>query len=498
MDEKTVKESLSGLIISRDIPVGDNIKYIRDWISSWSDKVPHHGIGNLGEAAVFSSIIEIPTYVISLDTQYERRSLYKGVYPYFGKNIFPNFINLSNHSDLWSVNVSLIEDFKTKINCYMVQGSENITICNDCQGRGEVYCSSCGGHGELTCSTCGGRARIACSRCNGVGTENCHRCGGRGSFQGNSDVNYREITCPSCNGRQRVTCSSCGGNGTKDCPDCTNGKVRCSRCSGSGILTCGSCKGAGKFISLEYLKDAFVYRGWLRSVHYDSIPSEIVSKISGERNSSETIVEYEDRLISDAIFESTNHTKLKHMGKDFFQAVRNIKAMGVYSKDYRILKQKIVIKKVDVLKVDYKYLEKQYTMWLYGKTSVWASISPITEYRDNLFNEASKEFSIKAYSNALSLIEKAIEMSPKKEYGEFKAKITKKIHQQYVLNAFLGGTIFPVIGNISGILIGLILRYIYSTDIKSDKQRVKYSFWSSFIINLTLAVILFLLLYYDV
>ncbi|MCX5706004.1 MAG: DnaJ domain-containing protein [Candidatus Omnitrophica bacterium] len=493
MDLNTAKAKLSNLVISRDITKNENLKYIRDWISSWSDQVPHHGINQFGETVEFLSITEVPTYVIFFDIQYERRVLKTGVWPYFGKEIFSKSISLNDPSELWSVNVPLIENFKTQVNCYAVQGSEKFAICNSCRGGGKVPCPMCGGRGEVSCPTCGGRGEISCPRCGGKTTEPCHRCGGNGSIKGDSSINYREITCPSCGGRQRVPCSSCGGKGKEDCSKCRNGTVVCYKCAGNGILTCGSCKGSGKFISLVYLSDSFIHKPWIKSIHFSQIPSEIASRITNGRNSGELIAEYEDRLIPDDMFESSNHVALKHDVRNFLQTVRNVKVLGVYLKNYRILKEKIVVKKVNVMKIDYKHTDRQYAMWLYGKSSVWAPVSPISEYRDNLFSDAKREFGNKAFSRALSLIDKTIEMSSKKEYNDFRDKIVNKIHQQYIVGAVAGGTIFPLIGNISGVFIGLILRNHFSTRLNSEKKRFAYSFWTSFIVNLIFALTLFLI-----
>jgi hypothetical protein len=126
---------------------------------------------------------------------------------------------------------------------------------------------------------------------------------------------------------------------------------------------------------------------------------------------------------------------------------------------------------------------------------VWAPVNPIYEFSENLFNNAQELFGQEEYSLALASIDKAIEMFDKNEYKKLREKIIKVINNQYLSGAIIGGTIFPIIGNISGIMIGFIFQNAFSTDIQTSKRRFFSAFWTSLVVNACLLLILSIILF---
>lgn len=42
--------------------------------------------------------------------------------------------------------------------------SDDVSVCDDCQGNGDVYCDECGGDGEIRCDECSGTGEIETDR----------------------------------------------------------------------------------------------------------------------------------------------------------------------------------------------------------------------------------------------------------------------------------------------------------------------------------------------
>ena len=450
-------------------------------------------MANFGEQIKFLSVKSIPSYVVTLKVQYEIRSLHEGVWPYEGKSIFPSRVQLNNKNEIWSVNLPLVDDFSKAVKNYSV--TEKVATCDACGGHGKVHCSSCGGHGELTCSTCNGRARIACSSCNGNGRTKCNRCWGQGSIKGDSSINYREITCPSCGGQRFVFCSSCGGSGARDCPNCTNGRVVCNTCMGSGVLICGNCKGAGQLIYCLYLKDRFTVREGLKSVHHDFVPTEIRSKIAHYRRTGELVAGLLEKEINKDIFRPSSHGAVKRACETLLDQAKDIQNLGVYLRNYRILKEDVGITKIKVAIIEYEFSGKAYKAWVYGEDQVWAPVSPVSDICEKWFSDAQEAFKKKEYSIALDSMDKVIEMFDKGEHKKFREKISRIINIQYLSGAIIGGSICPVVGNILGIMIGLIFKNAYSNYIRTSRRRFFSAFWTSFVVSGFLSIILSIILF---
>jgi hypothetical protein len=90
-------------------------------------------------------------------------------------------------------------------------GNKSTTMCDYCDGDGEVNCSWCE-NGEVDCDSCiNGEAE--CEDCEGTGEENdgepCSTCQGGGTVQ-----------CDSCQGDGTIRCDDCAGGGTEECSEC--------------------------------------------------------------------------------------------------------------------------------------------------------------------------------------------------------------------------------------------------------------------------------------
>ena len=559
-----LNEKLSKFEVEREVVEDVERNQLKKYLSVWADSIPHHGLAKFGEQIEIISLKSMPSYVVTLKVQFEIRSLHEGTWPYQGKSIFPSRAQLNNKNEIWSVNLPLADDFGKSVINYSV--SEKILTCDICKGYGKLVCDVCNGNREVICPECAGHGKVGCPDCGRTGRKRCSWCGGTGNVTRtlSSSENYRKIreACSNCHGQGSVPCSSCV-SGWQTCPSC-NGyqKVVCSRCEGNGFLMCGNCKGTGKLIYCLYLKDRFTFRDGLQSVHHDSVPVEIRTKITHHRKAGDLIVKLLDREIKSEVFGTLNYGAVKRACGNLLDQAKNVKEVGIYLRNYRILKEEIGITKVKVSFIEYKFSGKIYQAWIYGDgvitkyqfekenldfssllprliekgyvfddfrvnpeflslddefkswfpkykedqfklieailfdrsrdNEIWAPVSPISEFNENLFNNAQELFKRKEYSLALDSLDKAIEMFDKKEHKELHKKIVDIINSQYLSGAIIGGTIFPIIGNISGIVIGFIFQNGFS--IRTSRRRFFSAFWASFIVNGFLLIILSIIL----
>ena len=488
MDINDVKKVLSGILAERIIKDDAQITDIRRVISQWANSVKNHDHIDLGSKIELLSIIDIPVFIVSLKTQYERRSLKKDTRPYAGGLPFP-LASVPDNTSIWSASLAPIEPFISKTLSYIISGSENVFQCGTCNGFGQLRCDTCGGRCSLVCSNCGGRGQVKCAKCNGMSRVKCGSCGGKG--QQHKYSNVWEV-CQNCHGQGFFPCSDCVG-GLNTCGYCEgHGSVACHNCGGSGAIVCDTCKGRKNLLSSTILKDIFSVALIDDYVKHASVIPETMTLVKKKRWTGEICIDYSAGEINKEDFNFKYDESLKN---SILNLLNRSKKNSDSEEDHRILQQRIIIEKLDVISIGYAYLGKKYSLWLYGKECVFAPINPISEFREDIFSNAKKEFDGKKYSEALDLIDRAMAISIKSEYTLFKKKTIDRIHRQYVIGGVLGGSIVPIAGNLLGFFVGGICRNIFSTKIKEAKKRFKYPFWTSLIINIPLFVLLIIFVY---
>ncbi len=95
--------------------------------------------------------------------------------------------------------------------------------CKTCHAQGSMDCPSCRGQGRTTCPSCRARGHMPCAICRGSGHQH--------TAQG-------QVVCAHCQGRRQISCRTCQGRGQTACGKCgAKGKTSCRECSGTGWLT---------------------------------------------------------------------------------------------------------------------------------------------------------------------------------------------------------------------------------------------------------------------
>lgn len=168
----------------------------------------------------------------------------------------------------------------------IVQASEAVVECQECEGSGKIECSTCKGRGTTdlpsteTCETCEGvgytEGEFSCSPAEWEQSELRSMLGKKLHSGGNktllasyklgaqATVSFVKCDCVLRRGQVDKRCGECGGEGKQvfvfgyskePCEDCggrgersVNVPHRCRACEGSGLVACSTCEGEGKCI----------------------------------------------------------------------------------------------------------------------------------------------------------------------------------------------------------------------------------------------------------
>lgn len=268
------------------IPNNQELDYFRTLLNEWSEKIPHHSYGKLGEASKIVRVEHMPCHIVRIDAQLEARSVKHYREPYKWQ-VTPG--SLPNFSNLWSLALHSPEEYQSGSHKFTFGGP--LETCEHCRGKGKENCSSCSAKGKRKCSSCSGSGEKDCSHCYGTLKMNCSACSATGSVTN---------SCRNCYGRGTTfdskTCYACNGSGriTERCYHCNNGKVRCdnlycrfgkvtcgrcsgsgkqecTKCSGTGSISCSKCKGVGQFIKYAVVSQELIHKKVQKTVHSKSL-----------------------------------------------------------------------------------------------------------------------------------------------------------------------------------------------------------------------------------
>ena len=346
-------------------------KKIRQKISEWSNSVEYHDHTNLGEKIKVNKIVFAPTYTCRIATQTETRRVASCEESYRGGAI-PSLIYKSAAAvNPWKTefNFSTINSLTERRDFLTVNGSQEVSTCSSCHGKGTIECIYCNGKGTERCYTCGGSGRVRCGSCNGRG------------WHYKSDGSGNTYSCGNCGASGQVTCSRCNGRG----------EVRCSRCNGRGKETCRTCSGTGKMLSYLQIE---------RNLDIQKTDECLMSpRILKE------IPEYRENCLS---YPSKRlyYKKAPLLSADDFPQNRihnDVAKTILFSQrvSANILFQEISVERIDTWEVDYHYQGKNYFLVLYGnEKNVVANLSPVSEAAGERWKEAHNSWRKYLYFNA--------------------------------------------------------------------------------------------------
>ena len=416
MDDKYIRRQV---LATDQIAQARVKKYINDYAASSHG----HPYANYGDHIKLDVYELCPIYVVEMQTQFDRRHVREGMYPY--KNIaIPNreYFRASD-VPVWSFDFGEPDGFVNDEKEVEVYGSQHVETCSTCSGSGKITCPECGGRGTVPCTKCGGSGHVRCRICGGNGTNQCTACHGSGNIQKSrqeryilSDTNwdgtkmttptygyrtiYESVRCSSCGGRGQNTCTSCNGTGKDTCSTCHgSGRLTCDRCHGDGKITCTTCQGHGSNVHALYLNRQLCAELDQTFFHDPRIAD--VAELFDKRSESvgERVFDMTGPSLQQGIFSEERELAAK---LDSFIASR----AGEVNGGCHILFQQADILRVDAWWVEYTYNGKHYDGVISGDR-FYAGVSPITEYSDKLIKAADKAVGGTGTVKARKLLEQA-------------------------------------------------------------------------------------------
>ena len=370
--------------------------WLREHLTTWANSIPHHKCRDFGGRLGIRSLVSTPNHWIALRTQYETRTYTRVSAPYRNEAIGPRTIDESN-IDVWTYVWPAHPDFDTCTEEYSIPESRQVVTCDTCSGNGHVQCEKCDGSGQNRCSACGGSGQQGEQRT----VQRQEKCSCEGGRQG-------ERVCYRCNGAgwrvvdkaeyYTVTCRRCVGSG----------RVVCSFCKGSQAVSCTTCDAAGRLVS--YLQVTVSFEPQSSESEFSKSDASITSLLDKDEDSLlvhqlatvEFIDDHFAGLSADGI--RSGIMSVLHSSR------------SRTSEERRIIKQRLSIKRADVLELRYDMNRREYTMWILGDSRrVHAPTNPFSEAIEMALERARQDIESGQIAKALDVLERCHQMEVRRE-----------------------------------------------------------------------------------
>ncbi|WP_052890884.1 hypothetical protein [Thermogemmatispora carboxidivorans] len=353
---------------------------IRQLVNSWS-------AGNWRVARDLGTYMDIvamsrdEVWEITVQTRWEHRALeivsepYSGQVPGKPQPLLP----------VWDYELPAVSDLRPPATRTRLEGLDELLACTTCNGTGRALCTECSGRGWITCPDCRGRTRKRCTTCRGRGyvadwaeqkkrpflqrrvEKLTNALGERVStvFEG---IRQQGLLVPNpldtdpANKGRVIPCPDCI-NGEVDC-DCVTGKRVCPACQGAKFTLCPACNGTGKIVRHREIVRSFELRTRYRFVGTDALPQQQLLKAEGE-------------LVYSAEVDENLHPEAPPdaVPLDIWQAaVEEVRTAAAVSgrasaeavqSSLRPTLQVLELVRIPYIKVDYRYIDRDYTLYIY-------------------------------------------------------------------------------------------------------------------------------------
>jgi hypothetical protein len=285
---------------------------------------------------------------------------------------------------VWDYELPAVPGLKAPEIRTRLEGLNEIISCTICNGTGHVLCTSCNGRGWTVCSDCKGRTKKRCSTCRGRGYVADWTHGEKKTFfkrktddmasaLGNkvSDVfdGIRQQGVPIPNPIDidpatkgaTIPCPDCI-NGELDC-SCGNGKRVCTNCQGARTSLCSGCTGTGKLVRHREIVRRFELRTQTRFLGENALPTAYLLKANGDLVYS---TEVNESLHSEAPPEQVP-IDIWRSTVELAQAESQIpeKSGADPQTRPRPSLQVIELVRIPYTKVQYRYAEQDYVLYIY-------------------------------------------------------------------------------------------------------------------------------------
>lgn len=236
----------------------------------------------------------------------------------------------------WEMLVRVPGQFINQEHYEPVPHTEEVHVCNACNGNGDVVCPRCSGNRRVTCSRCGGSGNV-------TDTRQVTRTKSDGSTE-----YYTETYTTSC--------STCGGDG----------KVTCPECHGNGRITCPRCQGATRLKHSLRLRVAWVTHVLDKIIEKTDLPDELIGGAQGEIIHGEE----DDRLEPISLAGGGGGPYRGASGRvnsEVNEQCNRLIASHSFSGDTKLWRQSLHVKAVPVYEARYRWGKETRRFWIFGQ-----------------------------------------------------------------------------------------------------------------------------------
>jgi hypothetical protein len=472
---------------------------IRNQINKWANSIPHHPYSNLGDKIEIKNIWYRPAYPIQLRSQYEERSKDKKHKPFTGQTIPERKFHKLSDFNSWDIFLEKINNFVDTTDNYIVNGSQYVANCHQCNASGTISCVQCSGSGT-----------VICPRCSGTGKNKCTTCGGSG-YRSKQVARQRQVRVPAeyyydSDGNRKISsyettrtetyyetvqeqCYNCGGSGLITCRQCKgNKRITCPRCSGSGRNVCPTCNGQTELLHYFYVERKLEFTNKEICIIHDDVFENFPQFLDEFPNyESYNIISNKNTELEIDQLDEGHHLN-PHINK-FIEEAKNEDTQS-----HCMQFQQLDIRCIDTWEVYYQFNGKAYFMCFTGsELEIIPGLSPIYEVAFKYWKKGISAAKFYRYSRAARYLKKALKIDVYEINDNIRSsltEITKKIDLSYKLGAILAGWLIAFFGGFMVYTYFSEVNYVfeYSSFINNpDNFLYSYHAWSLTILFLILA-----------
>jgi hypothetical protein len=300
---------------------------IAEIINLWATK-GFFRLRNMGDKIFYDRIERGVAYSVRLQTHYEHRIVQRVREPFHGGNIDDR----GPAPPPWTIAVPRPAPFEERTEVVQVPHTERVQMCPSCAGEGRVTCSACAGQGMTVCMWCHGRGFVTQQLMEPAR-----------DAAGNTVMTSRSVDRPCI---------------------CSGGRVLCSICHGNRVVTCSTCAGSGSVKTFDQLVVRFQTASNGELLDVTPVPDRWLAEREGEILVDERASRIERvPALPDAAAQKAHEL----LGK----------AGEADPQDYRIILQHLVVERIPMHVVQYRYAGKGRTLWVCGnRQDVYAPKAP--------------------------------------------------------------------------------------------------------------------------
>jgi hypothetical protein len=201
-----------------------SIAEARRLINQWS-RGGFFRVRDLGSRVTIEEITPRSSYMVTLQSQYEDRTVEPAFAPFRGEVLDDR----GEPPDVWDIAVRPPAAFEERTERLTVPHTDRVEACKSCWGAGHITCTQCNGMGKVNCPLC-----------HGTGTKQVTETRTQTNAQGGLETVpvQVQVACTCFGGR--VNCGQCNGAG-RDAADSNAGSRSADFAAASAIT--GNCVG---------------------------------------------------------------------------------------------------------------------------------------------------------------------------------------------------------------------------------------------------------------